>query len=64
MKGLARVLYPSKAELEAGMEEPAQKIGDYSLHRSEHETGRVFSSVKDLGTEGGVSVGEEVGTRA
>lgn len=43
------------------MEEPAQKIGDYSLTRSEHETGRVFSSVKDLGAPGGVGVGEEVG---
>ena len=45
------------------MEDPSQRIGDYSLTRSEHETGRVFSSVKDLGVPGGVEVGEEVRTR-
>lgn len=61
LKGLEPVLYPSKAQLEAGGEEPSQKIGDYSLHRSEHETGRVFSSVGELGAEGGVAVGQEVG---
>lgn len=60
LKGLQPVVYPSKAQLEAGMEEPSQMIGDYSLTRSEHETGRLFSSVKDLGAPGGVSVGEEV----
>ena len=53
------MLYPSKAQLEAGAEEPA-KIGDYILHKSEHETGRVFSRIKDLGVDGGVSVGEQV----
>lgn len=42
------------------MEEPSQKIGDYLLSRSEHETGRVFSSVKDLGSDRGAAVGEEV----
>eukprot|EP00904_Undaria_pinnatifida_P002120 jgi/Undpi1/11909/HiC_scaffold_4.g01608.m1 len=63
LKGLERVLYPSKAQLEAGMEEPSQKIGDYLLSRSEHETGRIFSSVKDLGSDRGAAVGEEVWIR-
>ncbi|CAN0381171.1 unnamed protein product [Pylaiella littoralis] len=63
LKGLEPVLYPSKAQMEAGTKEPRQKIGDYSLARSEHETGRVFSSVKDLGAPGGVGVGEEVWIR-
>eukprot|EP00903_Cladosiphon_okamuranus_P012906 g12050.t1 len=63
LKGLEPVLYPSKAMLEAGAEEPSQMIGDYSLTRSEHETGRVFSSVKDLGLDGGAAVGEEVWIR-
>lgn len=61
LKDLEPVLYPSKAQLDAGAEEPAQKIGDYVLHRSEHETGRVFSDVRELGVEGGVAVGDEVG---
>lgn len=43
------------------MEEPSQKIGDYALHRSEHDTGRVFSSVKHLGVDGGMQPGQEVG---
>lgn len=60
LKGLDRVLYPSKAQLEGGAEEPSQKIGDYVLHSSEHETGRVFSSVEGLGSEGGAAIGEEV----
>lgn len=63
LKGLEPVLYPSKVMLEAGAEEPSQMIGDYSLTRSEHETGRVFSSVKDLGTLVGAAVGEEVWIR-
>ena len=63
LKGLEPVLYPSKTMLEAGAEEPSQMIGDYSLTRSEHETGRVFSSVKDLGTPVGAAVGEEVWIR-
>ncbi|CAM9750858.1 unnamed protein product [Ascophyllum nodosum] len=62
LQDLPRVLYPSKAQLEAGAEEPA-KIGDYILHKSEHETGRVFSRIKDLGVDGGVSVGEQVWVR-
>ena len=60
LKGLERVLYPSKAQLESGAKEPSQKIGDYVLHRSEHETGRVFSSVEGLGSERGAAIGEEV----
>lgn len=54
-------MYPSQVQLDSGeAEEPSQRIGDYALIRSEHETGRVFSSVKDLGAPGGVSVGQEV----
>lgn len=43
------------------MEEPSQRIGDYALHRSEHDTGRVFGSVKQLGVDGGMQPGQEVG---
>lgn len=63
LKDLEPILYPSKTMLDAGAEEPSQKIGDYSLTRSEHETGRVFSSVKDLGTPRGAAAGEEVWIR-
>ncbi|CAM9440522.1 unnamed protein product [Ectocarpus sp. 4 AP-2014] len=63
LKGLEPVLYPSKEQLEAGVGEPSQRIGDYSLTRSEHETGRVFSSVKDLGAPEGVPAGQEVWIR-
>lgn len=61
LQGLEPILYPSRAQLDAGLaEEPSQKIGDYSLICSEHETGRVYSSVKDLGVPGGVPAGQEV----
>ncbi|CAM9909829.1 unnamed protein product [Scytosiphon promiscuus] len=64
LKGLEPIVYPSRAQLNAGAaEEPSQKIGDYALIRSEHETGRVFSSVRDLGAPGGVPLGQEVWIR-
>lgn len=70
LKDLKPILYPSKAQLDAGVVgEPSQKIGDYAMHRSEHETGRVFSAVKDLGlgtadSNAGATVGDEVCTAA
>lgn len=60
LQDIPRVLYPSKEDLEAGVEEPAQKVGDYILHRSHHDTGRRFSRVRELGIDGGVSIGEQV----
>lgn len=61
LKGLEPIVYPSRAQLHAGgAREPSQRIGDYALIRSEHETGRVFSSVKELGAPGGVPAGQEV----
>lgn len=61
LEGLDPVSYPSKDQLQSGdAAEPSQTVGDYATIRSQYETGRVFSSVKDLGTEDGAGPGTEV----
>lgn len=60
-EGLEAVLYPSEQDRESGSRgEPSQKMGDYALVMSHHETGRAYSAIKDLGVEGGVGPGAEV----
>lgn len=61
MEGLEPVWYPSKYQLASGeASEPEQKMGDYVLTKSEHETGRVLTAVRELGVERGVGPGSEV----
>lgn len=63
MEGLEYVMYPSKDQLLAGQaQEPEQRMGDYVMMKSQHETGRVFSPIADLGVEGGVAPGSQVRT--
>ncbi|CAM9298818.1 unnamed protein product [Discosporangium mesarthrocarpum] len=63
--GLEKVVYPSKEALEAGnAHEPSQRMGDYAVLMSSAETGRVFTSVDQLGVEGGPGAGDEVWVRA
>lgn len=63
MEGLEYVTYPSMEQLLVGQaQEPEQRMGDYVVTKSQHETGRVFSSIADLGAVSGVASGTQVRT--
>lgn len=63
LEGLERVTYPSKEQLQNGShQEPSQKMGDYAVIRSESETGRVFTAVKDLGAKSDIGAQVPVAT--